>query len=234
MATRAEGEDKKYHLIPTEIIEAWAKGEYYNGDAPSLSYKQMGTALKLRGWYTYDACEPDPAKPDFKGVAKIELKGQSLLLSGIRLCGPKGHGEGVEAVRFWRSQYSFFYTEKEIMWVYYVYPGVDDEAILTSYLGPLDTFPAVQEKTARDRFGFEEKRWSTLLQKLRTSFDTDIMQIEDSCDNDAIDKVLLHYNIEDSKGEYRALYPRTDEHILAGITCFQKEPQGTDRGGLRP
>lgn len=219
-----EAESKKFHLIPTEIIEAWAKGEYYSGDSPSLSYRQFGTALKLRGWYTYGSDDPKN-NPDFRGVAKIDLTGQHLSLGGIRLCGADDErdGTGAGAVRFWRSRYSYFYSETEIVWVYKVYNPPQDEETLNSYNEILDRyiadepFPDVKSAT-NTRFGFSEGAWSNLLQKLRDSFDDDMNRVKKICSED---KVLLHYNINEEKGEYRALYSPTGSNI-AGITRFKK------------
>lgn len=244
MDSNAAADSKRFHIIPTEIVEAWAKGDYYSGDAPSLSYRQLGEALSLRGWYTYGAPNLDPKKPDFKGVAKIELKGQQLMLGGIRLCAPKNakDGKGVQAVRFWRSQYSFFYSENEIVWVYQVYSPPKDEKLLTQYreilaeyLGNFEAFPDVASKTAAEKFGFLPEAWDTLLQRLKNSFDTDIMIIEAGCPEDEAVKVLLHYNIDKKEGEYRTLY-RPDDSNIAGLTHFSREPGGpeaTREGGQR-
>jgi hypothetical protein len=217
MVENTDDRSKRPLLIPTEIIEAWAKGDYYSGDAPSLSYKQMGAALSLRGWYTYDQCTKDD--PSFKGVAKIELKGKHILLGGIRLCGQDSYG--VQSIRFWRSQYSYFYSEKEIVWVYSVYDTPVDESVFKEYLGDPGAFPDMKSKTADDRFGFEKPAWAKLLNVLRDSFDAHIMTIEEKCPEDRVNKVLLHFNIEKKIGEYRALY-RPDGSNIAGNTCFKR------------
>ncbi len=242
MNAKAEADSNRFHVIPTEIIEAWAKGDYYSGEALSLSYRQLGEALSLRGWYTYDSPNPDPKKPDFKGVAKIELKGQQLMFGGIRLSAPRDakEGKGVEAVRFWRSQYSFFYSEKEIVWVYHVYPPPADgkqlteyKELLAGYLGDLKTFPDVASKTAAEKFGFVPEAWDNLLQRLKNTFDTDIKKVEAGCPEDKVVKALFHYNIDNKEGEYRTLYHSPNDPNSSGITRFRREPEELQEGGHR-
>jgi hypothetical protein len=226
VTTNAEGDGERFQLIPTEVIEAWAKGEYYSGDAASLSYRQLGAALSLRGWYTYEKCEDND--PDFRGVAKIELKGQSILFGGIRLCGPLEEGkeeegeEAVKAIRFWRSQYSYFYSENEIVWVYNVYHSIPD-GVLAHYIN-LETFTDVRQHGAESRFGFGEEAWGKLLRRLRGSFESDMRLVEEGCPEDKVDKVLLHYNIDTQRGEYRALYQPGAKNV-AGMTCFKRVPE---------
>lgn len=103
-----------FHPIPSDIIEAWAKGSYYVGDIPSISYTRLGIALFLRGWYTYLQAEQD--KERFGGVVKIDIKGPFLIMGGIRV----RDSEGRTAV-FWKSEASHFVSDNEIIWFYPVF-----------------------------------------------------------------------------------------------------------------
>ena len=58
-------------VIPTEVFEAWAKGEYHVGDIPSISYTRLGTALYLRSCYTYE--NAPGSKNILSGVARIDV-----------------------------------------------------------------------------------------------------------------------------------------------------------------
>src|SRR5437879_4273302 len=103
-----------FHPIPPDIIEAWAKGEYYVGDIPSISYTRLGTALFLRGWYTYQHVDED--KERFGGVVKIDIKGSFLFMGGIRL-----HNSESKTTVFWRSEASHFVSDNEIIWFYSIF-----------------------------------------------------------------------------------------------------------------
>ena len=96
-------------IIPTDIIEAWAKGEYFLGDVPSLAYTRLGTALFLRSWYTYN----DPH--DLAGIAKIDIKGPVLFMGGIRLLDKQ-----TRTAVFWQTEVSHFLDDEEILWFHTV------------------------------------------------------------------------------------------------------------------
>lgn len=142
-----------FQVIPTEIFEAWAKGEYYVGDIPSISYTRLGTALYLRGWYTYE--NESGSKDTLSGVARIDIRGPFLSLGGIRL-----REDDKRVAVFWKTEASHFVSDNEIIWFHRVFNAKVADELLATYLphGWLDQrgpFPP-------DRFGLDKDQWNHL------------------------------------------------------------------------
>ena len=219
MRDRSQG-SKRFDIIPPEIIEAWAKGEYQVGDIPSLSYTQLGTALFLRSWYTYENAETR-GKP-LAGVAKIDIKGPFLVMGGIRLL----NGNKPCAV-FWTSEASHFVNETEIFWFYMVFrddtPGVKD--LITKY-GL--TAPRGKKRDISHRFGLKSETWNDLLGLLRTDFDQDMERLKRSTDPAHIDRGMLAFNPQPHQDRFLCLYhqryldPTKGTDLISGATWFRK------------
>ena len=213
-------QSERFDVIPPEIIEAWAKGEYQVGDIPSLSYTQLGTALFLRSWYTYG--NASTGGQPLAGVAKIDIKGPFLVMGGIRL-----QNDSSPCAVFWASEASHF-IGAEILWFYTVFkddsPGVRE---LTAKYGldrPRSTSP---EDT--DRFGLKKDQWNDLLTHLRIDFDDEIEGLRHQLSG-SVDRGMLAFNPKpDAENRFTCLYhqryddstmKRTD--LISGATWFKK------------
>lgn len=156
-----------FQLIPTDVIKAWAKGDYYVGDIPSISYRHLGIALLLRGWYTYVDITKDGTHEDWAGVAKVDIKGSVLSMGGVRLFGPN-------AV-FWRTEHSYIQDAQEIVWFYSGFKC--DTAPLTDISDKYFKNSTLKLDAPGNRFGMDPERWKDLLRTLATEFDDDIGRI---------------------------------------------------------
>ena len=207
-------DSKDFQYIPTDIIDNWAKGDYYSGDIPSISYKRLGIALSLRGWYTYEGLTTKD--PKFRGVAKIDLKGPSLFMGGIRLYSNPGKKDIV----FWRSEFSHFLSDNEIIWFYYIFnyrdPEVTKHYFSDEWLGNMNNF------FAEPQFGLSDQAWNNLLDGIRNRFDDDIAGVEARCSESQKDKVLLHYYIREQKAQYRQIFSEEalDHKSIAGSSQY--------------
>lgn len=210
-------ESKDFQYIPTDIIDAWAKGDYYSGDIPSVSYKRLGIALSLRGWYTYESL--NPKDPKFRGVAKIDLKGPSLFMGGIRLY----NSTGKKDIVFWRSEFSHFLSDNEIIWFYYIFNHRDPE-VIKYYLTDEEWLQNMGQYFAEPRFGLTDQAWNNLLDSIRGRFEDDIAQVEARCSEDQTDKVLLHYYVKEQKAQYRQIFAEeaSDQKSIAGSSRYIK------------
>jgi hypothetical protein len=154
-----------FQLIPTDVIKAWSKGEYYVGDIPSISYRHLGIALLMRGWYTYVDTSGDPTRETWSGVAKVDIKGSVLAMGGVRLFGR-------EAV-FWRTEHSFIQDESEIIWFYSGF-SCDSPTALTNIRSKYIQNWTLDLHKPETQFGMDAEQWAGLLKTLATSFDEDV------------------------------------------------------------
>lgn len=206
------------NVIPTEIIEAWAKGEYQLGDIPSLAYSQLGTALFLRSWYTYQDTDKR-----LDGIAKIDIKGPFLLIGGIRLI-----DNNLPSIVFWTSEVSHFVSENEIIWFHLVFRQDDAnvKALQEKYIPKREVIDASAEGPAR--FGLTQDAWDALLDRLRTNFDTDVEQLRERVDQASIDRGMLRFPIKPQDGvhlcTYYQFYTKAggETSLIQGTSRFQK------------
>jgi len=216
---------KGLQLIPTDIIEAWAKGEYYVGDIPSISYARLGTALFLRSWYTYESPAGDPNK--LAGVAKIDITGSFLFVGGIRLV-----DDGKNTAVFWKTQASHFANDKEVIWFHSVFNpdfGQPDAAAIRSKYVPASWLRNGKAASATDCFGMTPVAWNALLDTLRTDFDSDIERLQQQCPPERIDDGMLRYSIipaqdQTHRCEYYQFYSAAngERSLIKGVSLFKK------------
>lgn len=157
-----------FQLIPTDVIKAWSQGEYYVGDIPSISYRQLGIALWLRGWYTYVDKTDVKDRKHWSGIAKVDIKGSVLSMGGVRLF-------GTDAV-FWRTEHSFIQNEKEIIWFYSGF-NCDSPSRLPAIRDKYFKKWKLDLKAPDKRFGLKREQWGELLMALATEFDEDVETI---------------------------------------------------------
>lgn len=204
------GNPVKSFRVPAEVIKAWDRGEYFTGGVPSLAYKYLGTALRLRGLYTYkrDGTTGD----DFKGVAKIELVGgRELFMEGIRLWA----AEDKPDIRFWRTEFSHFLSDHKIIWTYRIFECHCDDRFY-KYI-PGINLSSLKNADAKSNFGFSPDDWEKLLQFLLSSeFDEELRDAEARCTDDQITTVMLHFEIPDVQNQpdapIKALYRQLRSH----------------------
>jgi hypothetical protein len=206
-----------FYRVPEEVIKAWERGEYFTGNVPSLAYKYLGVALGLRGLYTYTGKSP---KKDFKGVAKIDLKGQELVMTGVRLWDEKDRPD----IKFWRTEFSHFLSHNKIIWTYVVFNDRSD-ADLFSQLNWKKLPAKTKTVGSRDRFGFSEEDWNKLLKFLLSpDFTATIENIESR--SPEIIRVMLHFaKIEEApRNTISAEYRRLDQSgsDIAGDSHFER------------
>jgi hypothetical protein len=213
-----------FHPIPPDIIEAWAKGEYYVGDIPSISYTRLGTALFLRGWYTYQHADQDRER--FGGVVKIDIKGSFLLMGGIRL-----HDSKSRTTVFWRSEASHFLSNNEIIWFYSIFNCdlTGKEADVRAKYVSDSWLQQTEYSSPENHFSMSVEEWNNLLDKLRTDFDSDIERIQKSCPAEQIDEGMLRYDlVPDEQNRHQTTYyqfysaPGKERALLRGAAYFVK------------
>jgi len=177
-------ESKGFQLIPTEVIKAWTQGEYYVGDIPSISYRHLGNALLLRGWYTY--VDENESRADWAGVARVDIKGPVLSMGGIRLFG--------DHIVFWRTVDSYVRDDK-IIWFYKGY----NCALPESANGLSDKYLKKDQqrdsKIPHERFGLSDEDWKGLLGNLATDFDVDVEETKRLCPPEKIDHGMLEFGV---------------------------------------
>jgi hypothetical protein len=211
---------KQFDVVPPEIIAAWAKGEYQVGDIPSLSYTQLGTALFLRSWYTYENAQA--GAKSLAGIAKIDIKGPFLVMGGIRLS-----NDGKPCATFWASEASHFVSENEILWFYMIFrddtPAVRELA--EKYGLPGNRY---EDSENAGRCGLEPGEWDKLLTHLRTDFDEEIEKLKLRVDRSTIDRGMLAFNPKPDGDRFLCLYhqryldPLKGTDLISGATWFTK------------
>lgn len=205
---------KGFQLIPTEVIKAWTQGEYYVGDIPSISYHHLGNALLLRGWYTY--VDEDASRPDWAGVAKVDISGPVLSMGGLRLFG--------DHMVFWRTVDSYVRDDK-ILWFYKGYNCAPDSAngLFDKYLKKDRRPPG--SRNPHERFGLEDEDWRGLLVNLATNFDVDVEEAKRLCQGN-IDNGMLEFGLSlDPEGFRRCEYHHYGSVVrqqLTGCSRFTK------------
>jgi hypothetical protein len=68
-------------FIPTEMLEAWARGQYVIGPR-TLDYRYAGLALMLQGFYRYDVSNEETDATLFGGYAAVYIQDNELHLAG--------------------------------------------------------------------------------------------------------------------------------------------------------
>lgn len=217
----------EFHVVPTDIIEAWAKGEYYVGEIPSISYTRLGTALFLRGWYTYENEPSDPNK--LAGVAKIDIKGPFLLTGGIRLI-----EAGSPTCAFWHTEASHFLDDDdEVIWFHSVLNVDFGDPIAAEIRSKYVTASPSANPSADDRLGMPPDAWNNLLDKLRTDFDADIQRLRERCTSAKIDHGMLRFKTRAGGGHHRCEYyqfyqPNSGGRtLITGASLFKKAAKVT-------
>lgn len=163
---------KGFQLIPADVIKAWSRGEYYVGDIPSISYRHLGIALLLRGWYVYADSDTN-SREHWAGVAKVDIRGSTLSMGGIRLFGTDR--------TFWTTEHSHIRDDEEIVWFYSGFHCKPDDATFLKYV-PSGTN---LDRSLPDSFGMNKDAWENLLGKLATDFDDDIARMRRSYEQEA-------------------------------------------------
>jgi hypothetical protein len=211
-----------FYRVPAEVIKAWDRGEYFTGGVPSLSYKYLGTALRLRGLYTYK--REGNTGNDFKGIAKIELAGgRELVMEGIRLWGDKDKPD----IKFWRTEFSHFLSDDKIIWTYRIFDCHCDELLLPHI--SLDSLPDIKDADQKCNFKFSVDQWQKLQQfLLGEKMDQMLMEAEARCSESTITKVMLHFEVPNFqvgqdlpiKAQYRQL--RSGGADITGDSRFDR------------
>jgi hypothetical protein len=201
-----------FDAVPTQIIEAWARGEYYGGDPPSPSYNYIGITLALRGWYVYEAKEGDQVV--VKGVVKIDFRGAELFIGGLRLYPNQGSpGRAL----FWVSEFANFLNENEVIWVYKVFASDAHTAWSSKYIDPI-ALNTAQSNVADLHFGLQSSAWNQLLDRIRTDLYDDLEEVQ--ANNDRIRapivRGLLHFWVRERRAQYRQIYSPEDTGPLIG------------------
>jgi hypothetical protein len=208
-----------FQVIPTEVFEAWTKGEYYVGDIPSISYTRLGTALYLRGWYTYEN-EPGSEKT-LSGVAKIDIRGAFLSMGGIRLL-----QQDKRAAVFWKTEASHFVGDDEVLWFYTVLNANIDATLLAAYLP--HWWLKEDMPTPRTRhYGLNDDEWGILLDRLRTGFDLDAERIQQQCSPAQIDHGMIRFDIKPHADAHRSEYYQfyfdgSTRDLIKGVALFKR------------
>lgn len=203
----------RFYRIPEEVIKAWERGDYFTGGVPSLAYKQLGAALRLRGLYTYER----QTGPDFRGIAMIELAGGlDLVMSGIRFWADKKLD-----VKFWKTEFSHFLDEKRIIWTYQLFDCDSEQQLLTR-------LPGLKRPKIRGgnsaTLGFPPQDWQRLKQfLLKDEFEEELGAAKARCTPDNILTIMLHFEIQ-KNGEIVALFRtlRTGGQDIAGDSRFKR------------
>jgi hypothetical protein len=214
-----------FYRVPEEVIKAWERGEYFTGNVPSLAYKYLGIALGLRGLYTYTG----PSENDFKGVAKIDLKGQELIMTGVRFWDRKDQPD----IKFWKTEFSHFLSDEKIIWTYRVF-NFSSDADLFYPLATCKKLPSnINKVGAKGRFGFSETHWHELLQFLLSEDFTVTLENIENRGPESIEtsgpkstRVMLHFAEikDDPKKSIRAEYRQLDQSgsDIVGESQFER------------
>lgn len=211
-------EGKNFQFIPTEIIEAWIRGEYYSGEVPSISYQYIGVSLALRGWYTYEVKPQD--ETIIKGVAKIDFKDGALFVGGMRLYSNR---DNENSNLFWMSEFAHFLNENEIIWVYKIFNFKCGSHWLDQYLDKRSRSKAAKYFD-QPNFGLNNAQWNRLLDRIRINFYDDLKHIEADCERRGqIDRGLLHFFVKERRAQYGQIYsPSHSGPIIGGEACYSK------------
>lgn len=172
---------KGFPLIPADIVKAWSRGEYYVGDIPSISYRHLGIALLLRGWYIYADKERTERKK-WGGLAKVDINGSVLSMAGVRLFDSKPV--------FWKTEHSYIRNEKEVIWFYSGFDCEVPERLREKYSNK-----AWQLKETEKRFGLQPEQWHEFLRNVGSDLDADVDRIKGSCGENNIDHGMLRFNV---------------------------------------
>jgi len=215
-----------FQLIPTDVIKAWSQGEYYVGDIPSISYRHLGIALWLRGWYTYVDKTNVRGRKHWSGIAKVDIKGSVLSMGGVRLF-------GTDAV-FWRTEHSFIQDEREIIWFYSGF-NCDSPTRLSAIRAKYFKKWKLDLDLPHKCFGLKRDEWGELLMALATAFDDDVEVIAQTraTENQKTDKPLqkdlgmLRFSVDlDPKDRVRRCeyyhYDSASGVPTAGLSEFRK------------
>lgn len=188
-----------FQLIPVDVIKAWAKGDYYIGDIPSISYRHLGIALLLRGWYTYVDTSTDPDRKKWAGVAKVDIKGSVLSMGGVRLFG--------DHAVFWRTEHSYIQNDKEIIWFY---SGFNCDH------PPPPLLPDIRKKyfeqdasrldVSQERLGMDPNCWKRLLGSLASDFDEDVERIARARSDEVAERIAQATSGEEKELQKKNLY----------------------------
>ncbi|MCH7519372.1 MAG: hypothetical protein IH964_10160 [Candidatus Dadabacteria bacterium] len=237
---------KDFQVIPNEIINLWLRGEYYSGDILPISYQYIGISIALRGWYTYkaDIFYREEGKYEIRdsviqGVAKIDIKDKSLFVGGVRLL-----SQNKPQFLFWRSEFSHFLNEKEIISYYKIFYYDVDKMLLDKGYIDNSFVKSIKPLNESSNFGLSIDQWNRLLCALRNSFDDDIETVEAECyrkEEKCVIKGILHFSIKEfienlGRNEYEPIkalyrqvypfpeeaeYPKGEKFILAGRAEFK-------------
>ena len=215
MSKNEESLSHRYR-VPVEVIQAWERGDYFTGGVPSVAYKHLGIALRLRGLYTY--AKAGDSGQDFKGLAKIDLAGgRELVMDGFRLWGEEKEPE----IRFWRTEFSHFLTDDTIIWTYQLF-DCDSTGQLSKHLSN-KTLPH-NPKPKSHNFGFKAADWIEVQQfLLGKEFARELTIAEGKCNDEATIKIMLHFKLQtngDILAQYRQL--RSIGEDIAGDSLFKR------------
>lgn len=200
----------KFYRIPEEVIKAWERGDYFTGAVPSVAYQYLGVALWLRGLYTY---EPDTGL-DFRGIAKISLAGGlDLEMAGIRFWFDNNLD-----VKFWKTEFSHFLSEKKIIWTYRLF-DCDSKTQLWAQL------PGIQDPDIngpnKATLGFRPEDWQGIQKFLLTNkFHEELRAAEARCTPAQILTIMLHFEIQEN-----------DDIVALYRTLRKLEAKGQDVAG---
>lgn len=170
-----------FPLIPADIVKAWSKGEYYVGDIPSISYRHLGIALLLRGWYIY-ADKDRTNRKKWGGLAKVDINGSVLSMVGVRLFDSK--------LVFWKTEHSYIRDEKEVIWFYSGFDCEVPQEIQEKYL---DSKWRLREQ--EKRFGLKPESWQGLLKRMASDLDGDADRLKGVCGEGNMDHGMLRFNV---------------------------------------
>ena len=201
-----------FDAVPTEIVEAWARGEYYGGDPAPPSYHYIGITLALRGWYVYEAKEQDQIV--VKGIVKIDFRGAELFIGGLRLYSDQGlPGRAF----FWVSEFANFLNENEVIWVYKVLASDVHAAWVNKYIDE-STLRTAQANVKDLHFGLQPGAWNKLLDRIRINLYDDLEEVEANNDRQRAPLVrgLLHFWVRERRAQYRQIYSPEDTGPLIG------------------
>jgi len=207
----------KYYRIPEEVIKAWERGDYFTGGVPSLAYKYLGVALRLRGLYTYER----KTGQDFRGIAKISLAGGlDLLMAGIRFW----FNDTLD-VKFWKTEFSHFLTENKIIWTYRLF-DCDSQQQLWAHLEGIQAPDLTGPNAAT--LGFRPEDWPSVQEfLLKKEFDTELRNAEARCTPEQIVTIMLHFEIQENDdivALYRTLRSSEGDkdHDVSGDSLFKR------------
>ena len=203
----------RFYRIPEEVIKAWERGDYFTGGVPSLAYKHLGVALRLRGLYTYEK----ETGEDYRGIARIELAGGlDLVMAGIRFW-----LNDKSDVKFWKTEFSHFLDENKIIWTYQLFDCASAKELWAS-AGIKSPAPKGRKSAT---LGFRPEDWQRLQEfLLKDEFETELRAAKTRCTAaDQILTIMLHFEIQ-KNGEIVALYRelRKGKEDIAGDTRFKR------------